>query len=516
MKTDVLVFLLLMTVVYSKRADSKQPPNIVFIFADDYGFNDVGYHGSEIKTPVLDKLAKEGVVLEKYYVQPICTPTRSTMLTGRYQIHTGLQHGVISPAQPNCVPLDETTIAQKLNESGYKTHIVGKWHNGYYKKECMPTNRGFHSHLGYLNGAEDYYSHVRSGGFPMKLPFMLWKGYDFRRNESVSTKEKGEYSTFLFAKEAQDIVRKHDASSPLFLYLAFQAVHWPLQVPEEYVVPYEGVIKDKNRRIYAGMVSAMDEAIGNLTKTLKEKGLWDNTVLIFSTDNGGEVYAGGNNWPLRGWKRSLWEGGIRGVGFVNSPLLAKPGRVSHEMIHVSDWFPTLVKLAGGDLNGTKALDGYNVWGTIDTGEPSPRTEILHNIDPVKTPWLSKHFAPGYKWCPRAALRVGDWKLLTGCPGDSRWIPPPNSSENVYEGDDFNDGTKKLFLFNIEDDPEERHELSSQYPEKVKELLSRLEEYNATAVPVRYPDPDLAANPALHHGTWSPWVHDATDTSDIVA
>ncbi len=498
MKINFLI-LLLFNVIYVARGDSK--PNILFIFADDYGFNDVGYHGSEMKTPVLDKLANEGVILEKYYVQPICTPTRSTMLTGRYQIHTGLQHGVILPAQPNCVPLDETTIAEKLSQSGYKTHIVGKWHNGYYKKECMPTNRGFDSHFGYLNGAEDYYTHIKSDGFPDLLPFRLWKGYDLRTNESVSTKEKEEYSTFLFAKEAEKIIMDHDTSSPLFLYLALQAVHSPLQVPEQYIKQYEGVIKDNNRRTYAGMVSAMDEAIGNVSKTLQEKGLWNNTVLIFSTDNGGQVYEGGNNWPLRGWKGSLWEGGVRGVGFVNSPLLTKPGRVSHEMIHVSDWFPTLVKLAGGDLNGTKPLDGFNVWETIDTGKSSPRTEILHNIDPLERP-RPKH---GYISCPHAALRVGDWKLLTGCPGDSHWIPPPNSSFDLNEEKYFNQDTKKLFLFNIAQDPEERHELSAQYPEKVKELLMRLEEYNNTPVPVRFPDPDLAANPALHGGAWSPWV-----------
>jgi arylsulfatase A-like enzyme len=298
----------------------------------------------------------------------------------------------------------------------------------------------------------------------------------------------------------------------LFLYLAFQAVHSPLQVPEQYIKQYEGVIKDKNRRIYAGMVSAMDEAIGNVTKTLQEKGLWNNTVLVFSTDNGGQVYKGGNNWPLRGWKGSLWEGGVRGVGFVNSPLLTKPGRVSHEMIHVSDWFPTLVKLAGGDLNGTKPLDGFDVWDTINTGEPSPRTEILHNIDPVKTPWYGK--CHGYKWCPQAALRVGDWKLLTGCPGDSRWIPPPNSSFNLNEENSSTKDTKKLFLFNIAQDPEERHELSAEYPEKVKELLLRLQKYNSTAVPVQYPKPDLAANPALHDGVWSPWV--TSEQTDVAA
>ena len=487
-------------------------PNILFIFADDYGFNDVGYHGSEIKTPVLDKLAKEGVILEKYYVQPICTPTRSTMLTGRYQIHTGLQHGVIYPAQPNSVPLDETIVAEKLKQSGYKTHIVGKWHNGFYKKECMPTYRGFDTFFGYLTGAEDYYTHVSSDRVRInKSSYVQFYGYDLRRNESVSTKEKGEYSTFIFTKETQKIIRNHDTSSPMFLYLAFQAVHSPLQVPEQYIKPYEG-IKDTNRRIYAGMVSAMDEAIGNITQTLKEKGIWNNTILIFSTDNGGQVYQGGNNWPLRGWKGSLWEGGIRGVGFVNSPLLAKPKRVSYEMIHVSDWFPTLVKLAGGDLNGTKPLDGFDVWETINSGEPSPRNEILHNIDSVP-PWYHKSFEYGDKWCPQAAVRVGDWKILKGCPRKSGWFPPPNSNVHLNSQTDSSNKTKNLFLFNIAEDPEERHELSSKFPEKVKELLAKLQEYNNTAVPVKYPKQDLASNPAFFNGVWSPWIVSKHDDAE---
>ena len=122
-----------------RSSDSKQSPNIVSIFADEYGFNDVGYHESEIKTPVLDRLAREGVILENYYVQPISTPTRSTFLTGKYQMHNGLQHDVIYPSQPNCVPLEDRTIAQKLKGCGYKTHVVGKWHSGFYKKECTPT-----------------------------------------------------------------------------------------------------------------------------------------------------------------------------------------------------------------------------------------------------------------------------------------------------------------------------------------------------------------------------------------
>ena len=150
--------------------------------------------------------------------------------------------------------LDETLIAEKLRESGYKTHLVGKWHAGFYKKECIPTYRGFDSFFVYLTGSEDYYTHVSSEVFSSQ-PYRLFLGYDLRRNESVSTKEKGEYSTFMFTKEAQKLIMDHDSSSPMYLYLAFQAVHSPLQVPQQYIKQYEGIIKDSrrtyhNRRTY--------------------------------------------------------------------------------------------------------------------------------------------------------------------------------------------------------------------------------------------------------------------------
>lgn len=476
-------------------------PHIVFILADDYGFNDVGYHNPRIKTPNLDSLAAGGVRLENYYVQPICTPTRSQLFSGRYQIHTGLQHGIIWPSQANALPKNDTTIASKLKENGYSTHMVGKWHLGFYKREFIPTQRGFDSFFGYLTGGEDYYSHKNDGGFPVGKEFSHLNGYDMRRNEDVATDAVGNYSTFLFTDEAVKIISSHDADKPLFLFVAYQAVHSPLEVPAQYTEQYKD-IDNYARRTYAGMVSCMDEGIGNITQALQKHGLWDDTVLFFSTDNGGQIYSGGNNWPLRGWKGALWEGGMRGVGLVHSKLLSKPGQINMEMIHVTDWLPTIVHLSGGSVD-SMPLDGYNVWETLSSGEPSPRTEILHNVDPIDAYWDS-HFE-SYHHCRQAAIRVGDWKLLTGCPGNGSWIPPPESSYLFEHGSNYHDNINSTFLFNIREDPEERNELSAVYPDKVAFLMQRIREYNATAVPVRYPDPDPASLPELHGNVWSPWV-----------
>ncbi|XP_033870643.3 arylsulfatase J-like [Acipenser ruthenus] len=490
-------------------------PHIIFILADDQGFRDVGYHGSEFKTPTIDRLAAEGVKLENYYVQPICTPSRSQFITGRYQIHTGLQHSIIRPTQPNCLPLDNVTLPQKLKDVGYSTHMVGKWHLGFYKRNCMPTQRGFDTFFGSLLGSGDYYKH-----FKCDSPGIC--GYDLHEGENAAWEhDNGIYSTIMYTQKVVDILASHNPRKPLFLYLAFQAVHSPLQVPSRYLEHYKS-ITNLHRRKYAAMVTCLDEAINNVTLALKKYGYYDNSIIVYSSDNGGQPMAGGSNWPLRGSKGTYWEGGIRAVGFVHSPLLLNKGTLCRGLLHITDWYPTLVTLAEGQLDEDLLLDGYDVWETISEGMPSPRLDILHNIDPIYTKAKNGSWQAGYGiWntAIQAAIRVGDWKLLTGIPGYSDWVPPQAFSglmTNRWHKERVSwDLGKSVWLFNITADPYERADLSRRYPHIVKQLLLKLAKYNKTAVPVRYPPKDTSSNPQLNGGVWGPWYKDDERKNNLV-
>ncbi|XP_077997294.1 arylsulfatase B-like [Glandiceps talaboti] len=487
-------------------------PHLIIILADDFGWFDIGYHGSMVQSPFLDNLARGGVKLENYYVQPLCSPTRAQLMSGRYQIRYGLQHLVIQPDQAVCLPTNEVTIAQKLKEAGYATHMVGKWHLGFHRKECLPTYRGFDSFFGFLNCLIYHYTYDfgyyhDDGNGNQTLLF----GWDlFRNEESVAKQHNGQYSTILFAAEAERIIRNHNPDKPLFLYLPFAAVHNPLDVPQEYEELYAGVIDDENRRKKAAMVTCLDDAVNNITKTLMETGLWEDTVLIFSTDNGGATSYGSINWPLRGGKRSMFEGGIRGVGFVASPLLDDSviGTENKEMMHVTDWFPTLVHLAGGSLNGTKPLDGINQWEMISQGKPSSRDEFLINIDPLErcsnpsAPSLYRE-NPYFDICVRAGIRYDKWKLITGVPRQPYWTAPPELDVNDMRLKESKD--KMVWLFDIEDDPNELYDVSDDNPGIVITLLKKLAAYNETAVPVNYPTGDVNANPQLKPTkAWGPW------------
>ncbi|XP_041474939.1 arylsulfatase B-like [Lytechinus variegatus] len=420
-----------------------------------------------------------------------------------------MQHSIIWVGQPLCHPITDPTIANQLRKAGYATHAVGKWHLGYYKKDCWPTNRGFDSFFGMLTGSGGFYTHKHYGGHPGLESSKNWTGYDLRDNlEQVAQDYQGVYSTHLFTQKSQNIIRRHNKSKPLFLYHSFQAVHYPLEVPSWYTEDFN-YIADEKRRIYAGMVKCMDEAVGNITRTLKKTGLWNNTIIIFSSDNGANFNYGGSNWPLRGMKRSLWEGGIKSVGFIASPLLPKHvrGTVNNNLFHVTDWFPTLVKgVARGRLRGTN-LDGHNLWKhliskkKIRNQESWPRKEILHNIDtysPIFSEipfWFSLNFP--------AAIRYEKWKLITSQIGNKSWVPPPESGEQTIHSTDTPE--KRLWLFDLSEDPNETNDLSSERRDITYFLLRRLGSYLRGSVPIVYPGPDRRANPALHNNSFSDWI-----------
>ncbi|CAH3182356.1 unnamed protein product [Porites lobata] len=470
---------------------SAAPLHILLVVIDDYGWSDVGFHGSKIKTPNMDQLASEGVILDNYYVQPICTPTRSALLSGRYPIHTGLQHGVIRPTEPYGLPLNFTTLPQQLKKAGYSTHIVGKWHLGFYEWSYTPTYRGFDSFYGFYMGAEDHFNHERYGIV------------DLRDNKEPVKDKEGVHSARLFAKEAENVILSHNSSRPLFLYLPFQCVHSPTEAPQEYIDKYK-FIDNKTRRDYAAMVDIVDEAIGNVTKAMKKAGLWDDTLLIVSTDNGGIPSSGGYNWPLRGYKGTLWEGGVRGVGFVHGKMLQRTGVKCKELLHVTDWYPTLLYLAGIEDDGTlPPLDGFNIWHSISEGTASPRKEILHNIDlsPSKSDF-SKFDTPDYEGI---TIRVDDMKLLMNVPNMTWYKPPellPHLTNEVRKNFDDN---IKVALFNITADPNEHIDLSEQLPDVVKKLQDRVQYYMKGLVPSgKKPADPKAMEMARKKGYWGPW------------
>ncbi|XP_048753866.1 arylsulfatase B-like [Ostrea edulis] len=477
---SILVFLGVSLFSSSDTSLSVERPNILFIVADDYGWNDVGFRNPDVITPNIDKLARSGMILNSSYVMPVCSPSRNSFMTGHYAFKSGLQHIVIKPQQPVCSPLNYTFLPQKLKELGYATHALGKWHLGFCSWECTPTYRGFDTFYGFYNGKEDYYQLTIAGG------------KDFRDNKTP-VNATGEYSAHMYARRAESIIKDHNASDPLYIYLPFQSVHQPLQVPEMYSNQYPNV-KTESRKTYLGMVTAMDEAIGNITKALEAKGIFDNTLVIFTSDNGGWVSYAGNNYPLRGGKTTLFEGGTRATAFVSGAGILKHNSIYDGIIHAVDWMPTVLSAAGGTPDPN--LDGIDQWESLKTGGVSKRTEFIYNIDDMQP-----------EICGHAAIRMGDYKLIDGYPGYYQDWYKPDQVEQSYYGDTPVNATQlfadKMMLFNLKDDPNERVDLSKKLPDVVSKLKSRLEEYHNLIVPANFPPPSKASAPQNFNGFWTP-------------
>src|SRR6266699_5761502 len=431
-KLAVLATLLAALVATATRAADTRP-NIVCIVADDLGWKDVGFNGcTDIKTPNIDALAKGGAKFTQFYVQPMCTPTRAALMTGRYPFRYGLQTIVIPTAAGYGLDTTEWLMPQCLNEAGYKTAIIGKWHLGHADKKYWPKQRGFDYQYGAVIGELDYFTHEEHG-------VLDW----FRDNKPV--REKG-YTTTLIGADAVKYINAQDPNKPFYLYLTFNAPHTPYQAPKEYVDRYPN-IAEPTHRTYAGMVTCLDDEIGRVVAALDKKGLRQNTLILFHSDNGGTrnaMFAGQmadlsktkipcDNGPYRDGKGSLFEGGARVAACANWPGHIKAQTVDG-LMHVVDLYPTFAALAGASTAKCKPLDGVNVWDTIAEGNPSPRTEIVYNVEPF-----------------RGAVRQGDWQLI--------WRTLLPSSVDLY---------------NLAQDPSEKNNLAAANPDKVAAFQQRLD------------------------------------------
>ena len=411
-------------------SDLARRPNIVIILTDDQGWMDMGYHGSKVLTPNLDRLAKTGVRLEAHYVCPTCSPTRCALIAGRNPSRYGIL-GPIGGRSRKALPPQTVTLADMLHSAGYYTAISGKWHLG-LRPEVGPLQYGFDSTYGYLHGQIDPYEHL------YKYGDRTWHRQDRFIDETG-------HVTDLLTKEAIRIIeRKSD--KPFFLYLPYNVPHYPRQEPRKWLDLYAGRIQNADRKLYAASLTHMDDGIGQIIAALERTGKRSNTLVIYSSDNGGEngwtapknQYHGrfppakveGNNLPLRGWKSELFEGGIRVPALVNWPGHLKPGIVTAPL-SILDWYPTLAHLIGVKIDPALKLEGRNIWPAL-TGRASPALSqrILY-----------------WKTGRETAVRVGPWKLIRN--RRRRNLGP--------------------MLFNVIDDPYEKNNLAPSRPKKVREL-----------------------------------------------
>jgi arylsulfatase A-like enzyme len=345
---------------------------------------------------------------------------------------------VVRPWARYGLPLDERTLPQALREAGYITAIVGKWHLGHFAPEYLPSRRGFDHQYGHYNGAIDYFSHVRDGGF------------DWHKDDRVCRDEG--YSTHLIARGAVKFIADNAGKKPFFLYVPFNAVHAPHQVPAQYTKPYANL--NGKRRQYAGMLAAMDEAVGQIVAAVEKAGARKDTLFIFSSDNGGlQPGVVTDNGPFRAGKGTLYEGGVRVAAFATWDGHLQAGGTVTEPLHVVDWYPTLRKLCGAKTEQKLPVDGLDVWPTLTRGKPSPHDAILLNTTPST-----------------GAVRAGAWKLVvrTGTDDGSGRPAKKRRKESVE-------------LFNLKDDPGEKTNLAASNPEKVKELKATLATFARQAV-----------------------------------
>jgi arylsulfatase A-like enzyme len=417
-KQTILIAALLLALVQSRvgfagshnATEPESPPHILVILADDLGWKDVGYHDSEIATPEIDRIAREGIELDRFYVQPTCSPTRAALMTGKSPMRLGILQP-ISKNQKTGLALDETILPEYLARAGYQPLMVGKWHLGHYTPDNFPQARGFEHFYGHVTGGIGYWDHNHGGG------------HDWQRN-GKTLREAG-YTTTLLADEVERVLEARDRSRPTFFYVAFNSPHLPNEAPDEAIDRYAS-IEDQNRRRHAAMVSELDGAIGRVLGAFEEQGMLGNTLILFASDNGGlrpeaapeglRIFAnwlvrvfgrpvptaaleflvanvrdgGSNNDPLPSGKGSVAEGGARVPAAIWWPGHLEAGR-HDQFMTIQDVLPTLLEAIGAKAQTPRDLDGSSQWASLRGDSPGNATPdyVTNGFDGMafyRPPW----------------------------------------------------------------------------------------------------------------------------------
>jgi arylsulfatase A-like enzyme len=433
----------------AQTRSSGRKPNFVIFLADDLGCHDIGAWGAtDLRTPNIDGLAASGVRFTNWYAAaPVCAPSRAALLTGRYPIRAGVPNNG-PPLQPS-----EKTIASLLKPAGYATGLFGKWHLG-NTPDTVPNSHGFDRFVGFHTGCIDYYSHRYYWGERSNPPLVNYHDLWHDRTELF---EDGQYSTELFAREAAQFIRDYRAT-PFFIYLPFNGVHYPMHAPKKYVDRFGDL--EPERRMYAAMLSAVDDAVGLVMRTLREARVAENTLVFFSADNGATREAraglnqqpakGGSNLPFRGNKFSAFDGGMHVPMIMNWPTVIPKGQVLRQIGNHVDLLPTICTAAGVAVPNDRTMDGWDALPMALSGA------------------ASKHDAIFWSLGGQLAVRRGSWKLVK----NGKTYDGTPAGEKALEGDD------SVFLSNVDEDPGESKNLRHQNPAKADELLTLAEKWEA--------------------------------------
>ena len=446
-----------------------QRPNIVFILVDDMGYGDFGcFSQGRAQTPTLDWLVKESVCLTQHYSgSPVCNPSRASLLTGRYPHRTG-SIDTLEWRGLERLALRERTLADMLKEAGYATGLVGKWHLGAFDPRYHPCRRGFDEAVCFRGGMHDYYQ------------WRLEYGMD-----SVHHAD-GRYLTDLWSEEAVQFIRRHaGGDAPFFLHLTYNAPHTPLQCPDDDVAPFmEGGRFNKGVSILYGMIKRMDAGVGRVMAELKARGVDENTILLFTSDNGPQFGGQGDDCTTRfncgfnGAKGNTYEGGVRVPMLVRWPGGLAGGTTCDKMAHMTDWLPTILAMAGLAPTGELPLDGVNVLDALRGEDCKVQTRRF---------WQWNRYTP-VGTC-NAAMRDGDWKLIRPVISEAMAVPDIKWLHTcMYEHDYFVENgviqepdpprdvppPPPPQLYNIADDPLERIDLADREPERTARMARELE------------------------------------------